>query len=226
MSRRLRLDISGNSAFKAIPQGRGIDSGYCAGGRARSWICCRVDCAAFVTRRYIPDDSDFHARARFGLGIAATALLPLQIFVIPRFQKKINALSRTRLKEVRVLGEKIGNISNDNQPGARDIYGSYKRLHDLRLSIHKNKFVMKSLNNFISQMTPFFFYTIGGYLVIKGDLTLGALIAVLTAYKDMGAPLKSSFATIRRKPMLTSDTPKSNLTSQRKSTVRTTGLQM
>ncbi len=42
-------------------------------------------------------------------------------------------------------------------------------------------------------MTPFFFYTIGGYLVIKGDLTLGALIAVLTAYKDMGAPLKELF---------------------------------
>ena len=39
-------------------------------------------------------------------------------------------------------------------------------------------------------MTPFFFYSIGGYLVINGDLTLGALVAALAAYKDLSAPWK------------------------------------
>ena len=193
MSRRLRLDISKFSFRKPSPKGGELipvivqEVEPVAGYAAESIVLPLLQGGTFLTIL------TFMLVQDLVLGIAATALLPLQIYVIPRFQKKINALSRTRLKEVRVLGEKIGNISNDNQQGARDIYGSYKRLHDLRLSIHKNKFAMKSLNNFISQMTPFFFYTIGGYLVIKGDLTLGALIAVLTAYKDMGAPLKELF---------------------------------
>ena len=35
---------------------------------------------------------------------------------------------------------------------------------------------------------------IGGYLVLQGSLTLGALVAVLTAYKDVSSPLKELFA--------------------------------
>ena len=39
-------------------------------------------------------------------------------------------------------------------------------------------------------MTPFFFYSIGGYLVIRGELSFGALVAVLAAYKDLSDPWK------------------------------------
>src|SRR3546814_16379895 len=49
---------------------------------------------------------------------------------------------------------------------------------------------MKGLNNFITQLTPFFFYTVGGYLVIEDRLSFGALVAVLAAHKDFSAPLK------------------------------------
>jgi len=34
------------------------------------------------------------------------------------------------------------------------------------------------------------FYSIGGYLVIEGDLSFGALVAVLAAYKDLSPPWK------------------------------------
>ena len=49
---------------------------------------------------------------------------------------------------------------------------------------------MKFLNNFINQLTPFFFYSVGGYLAIKGHITVGALVAALAAFKDMSAPWK------------------------------------
>jgi putative ABC transport system ATP-binding protein len=39
-------------------------------------------------------------------------------------------------------------------------------------------------------VTPFFFYSVGGYFVIKGSLSLGALVAVLGAYKDILDPWK------------------------------------
>ena len=49
---------------------------------------------------------------------------------------------------------------------------------------------MKFLNNFITQLTPFFFYSVGGYLAIRGDITVGALVAALAAYKDLSSPWK------------------------------------
>ena len=49
---------------------------------------------------------------------------------------------------------------------------------------------MKFLNNFITQLTPFFFYLVGGLLVIRGQVTLGALVAALAAYKDLSSPWK------------------------------------
>jgi hypothetical protein len=64
--------------------------------------------------------------------------------------------------------------------------------HDLRhrVDIYKRKFFVKFLNNFLAQVTPFFFYSVGGYFVIQGELTLGALVAVLGAYKDILDPWK------------------------------------
>src|SRR5213075_882954 len=64
------------------------------------------------------------------------------------------------------------------------------RNYYLRFDIYRLKFFVKFLNNFIAQLTPFFFYSIGGYLVICGNLSFGALVAVLAAYKDLASPWK------------------------------------
>ena len=49
---------------------------------------------------------------------------------------------------------------------------------------------MKALNNFLSQLTPLLFYSFGGVLIIQGDLSLGALVAVLAAYNRFTTPWK------------------------------------
>ena len=63
-------------------------------------------------------------------------------------------------------------------------------LFGIRFEIYQKKFFMKFLNNFINQLTPFFFYSVGGYLAIKGEITVGALVAALAAYKDLSSPWK------------------------------------
>lgn len=124
------------------------------------------------------------------LGAAAMTLLPLQLLLIPRLQRRINALGRQRVQEVRRLG---GLIGNERNTGLDAIHDSFKRIQGIRFEIYKRKFFMKGLSNFISHMTPFFFYTIGGYLVIEERLSFGALVAVLVAYKDFSAPLRELF---------------------------------
>ena len=133
------------------------------------------------------------------LGIAAVALYPLQAYVIPKLQRRVIRLTRDRIKNIRVVSDRI----NETVGAAADIKtNDTARYHladlsdrlflnyRIRLDIFKRKYFIKFLNNFLNQLPPFFFYSVGGYLVIKGNLSFGALVAVLAAYKDLAAPWK------------------------------------
>ena len=133
------------------------------------------------------------------LGTAAVALYPLQGYVIPKLQRKVRQLGKERVKLIRGVADRISEsavgmteiLAND---GVRyqlsQFTRSLGRIYEVRFDIYNRKFFVKFLNNFINQLTPFFFFTIGGYLVIRGSLTFGALVAVLAAYKELAAPWK------------------------------------
>ena len=55
------------------------------------------------------------------------------------------------------------------------------------------KFLMKSMNNFIMNLTPFFFYTIGGYLVLENQLSLGALVAAMESPRSIWIMVPAAF---------------------------------
>ncbi|MGI9489201.1 MAG: ABC transporter transmembrane domain-containing protein [Geminicoccaceae bacterium] len=133
------------------------------------------------------------------LGLAAIVLYPLQIWLIPKLQRQVNQLNKARVRQVRRLAERVGETAQ----GVRDIRANdatqFERarfgkelgvVFDIRFAIYKKKFFIKFLNNFLAQLAPFFFYSIGGYLVIMGDLTLGALVAVIAAHEKLYAPWK------------------------------------
>ena len=133
------------------------------------------------------------------LGIAAIALYPVQMWLIPKLQKKLNARKKERIRLARALSERIGEVAT----GIREIHthdttrlerADYtERVGDIyrvRVQIYRLKFFIKFVNNFIAQITPFFFYSIGGYLVIEGDLTFGSLVAVIAAYEKLADPWK------------------------------------
>lgn len=133
------------------------------------------------------------------LGLAAVALYPPQVFLIPRLQRKVNLLAKERVQTARQLSDRIGESvagcaeirGNDTYHLERaDISERLGKIFAIRFEIYKRKFFVKFLNNFLAQITPFFFYSVGGYLVIKGSLSVGALVAVLAAYKDILAPWK------------------------------------
>ncbi len=131
------------------------------------------------------------------LGLAAIMLYPPQLYIIPKLQKRVNELVKQRVEAVRSLSDRVG----ESISGISDIHindtSHYEKAHvatklsgifNIRFQIYKKKFFIKFLNNFLGQLTPFFFYSVGGYFVIKGELTLGALVAVLAAYKDLATP--------------------------------------
>ncbi|WP_171205073.1 ABC transporter transmembrane domain-containing protein [Ruegeria sp. HKCCA0235A] len=132
-------------------------------------------------------------------GLASIALIPLQAWLIPKLQRQINLLNKDRIQEVRRLSSEIGEtaagISDLRTNGGwryRLAQFSHRlgKLFEIRFKIYNKKFFMKFLNNLITQMTPFLFYSVGGYLAITGEVTVGALVAALGAYKDLSGPWK------------------------------------
>ena len=133
----------------------------------------------------------------FWLGLAAIALYPPQAILIPRLQKKINALGAQRVRTMRKVSDRIGesvHAAADIRVNATggleraDLGDRLGKVFRIREEIYRRKFFVKFLSNFLGHLTPFFFYSIGGYLVITGELSLGALVAVVAPYKDIGLP--------------------------------------
>jgi putative ABC transport system ATP-binding protein len=133
------------------------------------------------------------------LGTIALGMVCLQFIIIPRLRRQLIELGRERQLTARQLAGRVSEIVdgvnairvNDTSNYERaDISHRLGIIFRIRYLIYKRKFLVKFLNNFLSQLTPFLFYTIGGYFTIRGELDVGQLVAVINAYKELPGPLK------------------------------------
>jgi ABC-type bacteriocin/lantibiotic exporter with double-glycine peptidase domain len=133
------------------------------------------------------------------MGLIAVSTIPVQMYLIPKLQKVVNGLARERVRTVRLLsqqlGESVGGIydvhtHDTSEYESARIGNTLGLIYFIRLRIYIWKFLIKFVNNFLAQLTPIAFYLVGGYLVISGDFTIGALTASIAAHKDLAAPWK------------------------------------
>ena len=133
------------------------------------------------------------------LGLVTAALVAVQAFIIPRMRRRLLVLGRQRQLTARELAGRVSEIvdgintirtyDTTNYERA-DIAARLGRIFKIRFDIYQWKFLVKFINNFLASVTPFLFYTIGGYLALNGQLDIGQLVAVIAAYKDLPGPLK------------------------------------
>jgi putative ABC transport system ATP-binding protein len=135
----------------------------------------------------------------FWLGMIAAAIVAVQAIVIPRMRKRLLELGRQRQLTARELSGRVGEIvegigtihANDTSNLERaDIAARLGLIFSIRYDLYQWKFLVKFINNFLAQVTPFLFYSIGGFLALQGRLDIGQLVAVINAYKDLPGPLK------------------------------------
>jgi len=133
------------------------------------------------------------------LGLIAFFMVVVQAVIIPRMRRRLLVLSKERQITARQLAGRIAECVD----GAVEIHAhdtsNYERaeisarlgkMFLIRFELFQRKFMIKFLNNFLSQVTPFLFYLVGGYLAIVGRLDIGTLVAVIAAYKDLPSPIK------------------------------------
>ncbi len=133
------------------------------------------------------------------LGLITAALVSVQAFIIPKMRRRLLVLGRERQLTARELAGRVSEIvdgintihSYDTSNYERaDIAARLGRIYKIRFDIYRWKFLVKFINNFLASVTPFLFYSIGGYLALNGKLDIGQLVAVIGAYKDLPGPLK------------------------------------
>ena len=135
----------------------------------------------------------------FWLGVVAMSIVLVQAFVIPILRRKQLEYARQRQLAARQLSGRIGEMV-DGAPlihghgtasySEAEVGGRLAHLFRIRVALYKRKYAVKYLNLLLSQITPFFFYAIGGYFALTGSLDIGQLVAVIAAYKDLPPPVK------------------------------------
>ncbi|WP_448950290.1 ABC transporter transmembrane domain-containing protein [Labrys neptuniae] len=132
------------------------------------------------------------------LGLAALVVVLVQAIIIPILRREQIRLGRERQLASRQLAGRIGEAI-ETAP-AMHTFGATRYveaeigdrlggLYRIRANLFRRKFAVKFLNNLLAQLTPFIFYAAGGYFVLLGTVSIGSLIAVINAYKDLPAPI-------------------------------------
>jgi putative ABC transport system ATP-binding protein len=133
------------------------------------------------------------------LGLVAFGMVMMQAVIIPKMRRRLLVLSKERQIAARQLAGRIAECvdgvveihAHDTSNYERAEFSArLGRLFLIRFEHFQRKFLIKFLNNLLSQITPFLFYLVGGYLAISGRLDIGALVAVIAAYKDLPGPVK------------------------------------
>ena len=133
------------------------------------------------------------------LAAISLSIYPIEIFLIPRLQKRYNRYNQERITTLRQLNDTINeSISGIHEIQSNAVFGrvgdQFDNIsHTLRRGINQLflvKFTIKMVNNLFQNTGPLLLFVIGGYLAIQGNFSLGALVAFLSAYEKVYDPWK------------------------------------
>jgi ABC-type multidrug transport system fused ATPase/permease subunit len=133
------------------------------------------------------------------LAAVSLSIYPIVIFLIPLLQRGVNTANKKRVDAARNFSARIA----ESISGVHEIHGngSYRienrkydslvdRLLKIRIVWSLYRYAVKTANGFFTSLGPFLVFMLGGYLTIKGQLELGALVAFLSAQERLFEPWK------------------------------------
>jgi len=131
------------------------------------------------------------------LAVISLSIYPMVLVIVPLLQRKANQANKKRVDETRALSSQI----SDTITGIHEVHGngSYHienrkfdrlvdRLFRIRMIWTLYKQGVNTTNNFFTGLSPFLIFLLGGYLAMKGQLELGALVAFLSAQEKLYDP--------------------------------------
>ncbi|OGR17499.1 MAG: ABC transporter ATP-binding protein [Desulfobacterales bacterium GWB2_56_26] len=133
------------------------------------------------------------------LALATLIIYPIVVLVIPVLQKKTNKANKKRVDLARATSSQIAeSITGIHEVQAHGAYsqegGKFarlaERLQKIRIRWSLFRFGIKTANNYFVGLGPFVVFVYGGYLIMHGQLELGAMVAFLSAQEKLYDPWK------------------------------------
>ncbi len=120
--------------------------------------------------------------------VAAAAIavfLPQMIFV-PILQAKINVYAQKQTEELREVGNAIG--EDGEIESVDNTQKRISRVFDLQMSRFRLKYILKLLTNLLNHTASLVVLGFGGWMVVKGEIEVGAVVAFLTGVERAAGP--------------------------------------
>lgn len=130
--------------------------------------------------------------------ISLCFLLP-QVALVPAMQRVINRMIEERVALMRRLGDTVAEIGagQDDDALSRRLTPRIDKIYANRIRIFIFKFALKALVNLLNALAPLSVLVVGGYFVIQGETTIGVLVAFLSGFERLAAPLRELLAYYR-----------------------------
>jgi ABC-type bacteriocin/lantibiotic exporter with double-glycine peptidase domain len=114
----------------------------------------------------------------------SVALVLPQVLLLPILQRRLNRLVNRRILMLRALGDHLGD-EGDKAVGDR-----LTAIFRNRIAFQFWKNLMKAVLNTLNLLAPLAVLGWGGYLVIQGETTIGVLVAFLSGFDRLAAPVR------------------------------------
>ncbi len=133
------------------------------------------------------------------LAAVSLSIYPAAMIAIPWLQRRANIANQKRVDLARTfsgrIAEAIGGMHEVHGHAAyriemRKFNWLAEELKKIRIVWSLYRFAVKTTNNLFTGLGPFLVFLMGGYLTIRGELELGALVAFLSAQEKLYDPWK------------------------------------
>lgn len=124
------------------------------------------------------------------MAIGCMLLLAPQLVLAPYLQPSLDLLVEKQVQLVRALGDEVSSEKASSSDGKQATRTTILSLFKNRMKFLALKFGLKGLLNVIGALAPLAAILVGGLFVLKGDVTLGSLVAFVSGLDKMATPLR------------------------------------
>lgn len=131
------------------------------------------------------------------LGLVTLSVYPFVLVVVPKVQRRVDKANKKRIDASRALStqvtESISIVQEIHAQGAfRLEEQKYETIVDRLLRIRiiwtLSKYAVKTTNNLFLGLGPVLVFLVGGYLMMRGEIELGVIVAFLSAQEKVYEP--------------------------------------
>lgn len=119
------------------------------------------------------------------VALLGAGLLVPQVVLVPLLQRRINRLIEKRVQTIRDLSDIISQRPHDHSADAQ-----IDRLYFIRMRTFVMKFTLKGLVNLLNWLASLGVLVIGGIMVIRGETSVGVVVAFASGFERLGNPLR------------------------------------